>query len=84
MSKVAIVAGATGIVGNSILEYFIQNTTNKEWSKIYATSRREPVLSAKDDRIVFIPLDLEGEQEKIEETLKNAGCSSVTHVSIEL
>ena len=64
MPKVALVAGATGIVGSAIIEQLLK-TKNDEWSKVIAVSRRKPTLSTDDSRLVFIPIDLEIEESQI-------------------
>lgn len=80
MAKVAIIFGATGIVGSAITEQ-LTNTSPQEWEKIIITSRREPVLSKKDPRVTFVSLDLEASSEdEIKQKLKQAGGQSITHV----
>ena len=67
MPKVALITGATGIVGSAIIEHLLQDTTRDEWSKIIAISRREPTIDKSDDRYVFLPLDLELTEEEIKQ-----------------
>ena len=67
MPKVALITGATGIVGSAIIEHLLQDTTRDEWSKIIAISRREPTMDKSDDRYVFLPLDLELTEEEIKQ-----------------
>jgi len=80
MAKVALIFGATGIVGSAIAEE-LANTSPQEWKKIIITSRRQPILEAKDPRIHFVSIDLEGESEEgIKKKLKEAGAEETTHV----
>ncbi len=65
MTKVAVVAGATGIVGSLIIEQLIKNTNESEWSKIIAISRRKPELDKEDARFVHLPIDLTSSEEEI-------------------
>jgi nucleoside-diphosphate-sugar epimerase len=57
MSKVAFITGANGISGGAILEHLVDNTTEKEWSKIIITSRNSFQSRMQDPRVHFIALD---------------------------
>eukprot|EP00029_Vermamoeba_vermiformis_P002420 TRINITY_DN12794_c0_g1_i1.p1 TRINITY_DN12794_c0_g1~~TRINITY_DN12794_c0_g1_i1.p1 ORF type:complete len:340 (+),score=49.10 TRINITY_DN12794_c0_g1_i1:50-1021(+) len=80
MTKVAVVAGATGIVGSLIIEQLIKNTNESEWSKIIAISRRKPELDKEDARFVHLPIDLTSSEEEIAKKLKEGGAAEATHV----
>jgi NADP-dependent 3-hydroxy acid dehydrogenase YdfG len=71
MGKVALITGASGIVGNAIVEYLLNNSASNEWSKIIAVSRREPIISRKDTRYVFLNVDLELEESEIAKKVKS-------------
>jgi uncharacterized protein YbjT (DUF2867 family) len=69
MGKVAIVTGATGIVGSAILEHLLKTPQN-DWAKIIAISRRSPEV-AKDPRYVHLSLDLEQDEADIAKKVRS-------------
>lgn len=72
MAKVAVIAGATGIVGSLIIEQLIKNTSKADWSKIIAISRRKPELEKEDARFVHLPIDLTSSEEEIAKKVRLA------------
>jgi nucleoside-diphosphate-sugar epimerase len=78
MAKVALIFGATGIVGSALTEQ-LSRTSAQEWKKIIITSRRKPVLETNDARIQFVSIDLTDEAQ-VKEKLLGAGAADTTHM----
>lgn len=57
MAKTAFITGGNGITGSAILEYLVQNTTDRKWKKFVVTSRSPFKTTVSDPRIEFIALD---------------------------
>lgn len=78
MAKVAFITGGNGITGSAVLEYLVNNTTAREWSKIIVTSRSPFKTTVQDDRITFIALDLSSDPSILIEKMSSL-CAEVTH-----
>ncbi|RFU33096.1 hypothetical protein B7463_g3232, partial [Scytalidium lignicola] len=78
MSKVAFVTGANGISGGAIVDYLAQNTTEKDWTKIIATSRNSFQSKVKDKRVQFLALDFNEDPKELI-TRMEKDCKDVTH-----
>jgi nucleoside-diphosphate-sugar epimerase len=78
MGKVALITGANGITGSSVLEYLVKNTTPSEWSRFIVTSRSPFKTTVHDDRIKFIALDLSNDPATLIENMRSL-CQDVTH-----
>ncbi|KAJ6178270.1 nucleoside-diphosphate-sugar epimerase GsfE [Penicillium mononematosum] len=80
-AKVALVTGANGISGHSIVEYLIRRPETEWWitTKIIVTSRRQLQSYWVDPRIEFIALDFLESKETLMQKMKII-CHEVTHV----
>lgn len=54
-------------------------SSDKEWKKIIAISRRPPVLDHDDSRIVFESVDLLAPKDEVVQKLRHAGAAEATH-----
>jgi len=77
MAKVALITGANGITGNSILEYL---TKTNDFSEIFALYRREPSFRYSDPRVKVVLIDLTSDLNELISKLKAAGADRTTHV----
>ena len=55
-------------------------STDTEWRKIIAISRRAPLLDHDDSRITFRSVDLLSDPQKVMEQLRETGAEETTHV----
>ena len=78
MAKVALITGANGITGSSILEHLAKHTTASEWSRIIITSRSPIKTTVSDPRVEFIALDFSNPPEKLAAQM-GSQCADVTH-----
>ncbi|GAA6012379.1 hypothetical protein JCM10207_007066 [Rhodosporidiobolus poonsookiae] len=76
----ALIFGANGISGLALIEA-LTKTSDQEWRKIIAVSRRPPVLEYSDPRISFVSVDLLGDVTELATKLKEAGAEEATHVA---
>ncbi|KAJ5711862.1 hypothetical protein N7488_006018 [Penicillium malachiteum] len=75
--KVALVTGANGISGFSIIEHLVRQP-KEEWSKIIVTSRRPLPNAWIDPRVEFVAVDFLDSVEIIIAKLEDI-CADVTH-----
>ena len=66
------------IVGSSVLEYLVKNTTEKEWSSFIVTSRSPFKTIVSDPRIKFVALDFTENVDRLVQQMKDV-CAGVTH-----
>ncbi|KAI2695454.1 hypothetical protein CBS147332_9383 [Penicillium roqueforti] len=76
-SKVALVTGANGISGFSVIEHLVRQS-KQEWSKIVVTSRRPLPNAWIDPRVEFLAIDFLDPVEDIIAKMKDI-CANVTH-----
>ncbi|BGP06289.1 hypothetical protein JCM10049v2_002110 [Rhodotorula toruloides] len=74
----ALVFGANGVSGIALLQA-LSASSDKEWKKIIAISRRPPVLDHDDSRIVFESVDLLAPKDEVVQKLRHAGAAEATH-----
>ncbi|OAL38297.1 hypothetical protein AYO20_02356 [Fonsecaea nubica] len=73
---VALVTGANGVTGDYLIQ---QLASEPHWTKIIATSRRQPFRLPKDPRVVFGQADLNSDVASISQALRDMGATKVTH-----
>lgn len=78
MAKTAFITGGNGITGSAILEYLVQNTTDREWKKFVVTSRSPFKTTVSDPRIEFIALDFTKDPKELSSAMRDV-CADVTH-----
>lgn len=69
---------ARSVSGIALLQA-LSASSDKEWKKIIAISRRAPVLDHKDSRVVFESVDLLAPKNELVQKLKHAGAAEATH-----
>jgi len=73
-SLTAIVVGASGMSGQSMIDILNQNP--QRWKKVYALSRRSPQLTDEASNVEHVPVDLLHEPSEIATTLRERGVTA--------
>lgn len=66
----AIVVGASGMSGQSMIDVLAKDT--KRWKQVYALSRRSPQISKNVTNVTHVPTDFLKEPQEIAEILKKS------------
>jgi len=78
--RVACIWGANGISGTAMIDHLIEQSSN-EWNHIICISRREFQLNIKDNRIVFLSIDiLNSTTDEIVKKLEKVNGQTITDV----
>ena len=70
----AIVVGASGMSGQTMIDVLIQNP--QRWEKVYALSRRAPKVSAAATNVRHVPFDLLKEPSELAAQMKEHGVNA--------